>query len=147
MSDPTTLDALRIAIRAAIEGITSDANRLANRWRWVEDMDDVGQGLRTFTVTIDGGLELADRGIFTSEAFTVTTELKVHVGYGGLTEHDYQYFKNADARQLYTELNTSSITGLDIVTPDGWEDHDDSEKGKRSGAQVFSIDYTLSNTT
>lgn len=145
----TTLDALRTAMRSTIEGIAPDQVRNSvNVFRWVEDADEVKAALRVFTIQLSGDLQFAaDRGIFMSDAISYTTELRVVVGYGGLTEHEFQSMKNSDARQLYQSIATAAITGLELVTPQGFEEDARSTKGRRSGAHVFSIDYLLSNQT
>ena len=145
----TTLDALRTALRSAIEGITIDTTRgSAQAWHWVESAKDIGAGYRTFTVEIDGGLSfLPEGGMFSSDAISYATEMRTVVGYGGLQQHEFQVNINADARQIYQAINSANITGLELITPNGFDEDSDSVDGRRSGAHKFTIRYLLSNST
>lgn len=143
----TTLLDLRAAIRAEVEALTPQVTRLSGQqWHWVEDADDVGYGLRTFTVEIGGDLRLPDdRGVFTSEIQSYRTELRIVVGYGGLQDIEFHANKLADGRQIYRGLASSLVTGMELIIPNGFSELDRSEKRKRVGAHVFEIDFLLSN--
>lgn len=144
----TTVAALRAEFASRIIATTPDHSNLLSEWRRVRSIQDVPGPDRAFYVSIaDQRLAPEGEGVYTSAFATYHADLKIWVGYGGMSDEAYEDMRSADARQLWTRLSAAggATTGLLNIkhTDETWEEGDDSEEGSRWGAHTFEISYLL----